>query len=59
VVISILDADQRRAQELWHCGDAPGEGEGQKLNTIMLSLKDHLQKDGSNKEWKAPHFGNG
>jgi hypothetical protein len=32
----MLDADQREAQELWHCGDASGEGEVQKLNTIML-----------------------
>jgi hypothetical protein len=33
VVISILDADQRKAQELWHYGDTPGEGEARKLNT--------------------------
>jgi hypothetical protein len=34
--LSILDADQRKAQELWNCGDASGEGEVQKLNTIIL-----------------------
>jgi len=33
---SILDADQRKAQELWHYGDALGGGEARKLNTIML-----------------------
>ena len=34
--LSILDADQRKAQELWHYGDALGGGEARKLNTIML-----------------------